>query len=32
LIEVGLVGRDFLPPLPAELAERLDFLLTEAGR
>jgi hypothetical protein len=32
LIDVGLVGRDLLPGLPAELAERLDALLTEQGR
>jgi Uncharacterised nucleotidyltransferase len=32
LIEVGLVGRDFLKELPQELAERLDALLTESGR
>lgn len=32
LIDVGLVGRDLLPPLPPELASRLDALLSEAGR
>ncbi len=32
LIDVGLVGRDLLPPLPPDLANRLDALLTEAGR
>ncbi len=32
LIEVGLVGRDLLPGLPAELAGTLDALLTELGR
>jgi hypothetical protein len=32
LIEVGLVGRDFLTDLPAELAHSLDALLTELGR
>jgi hypothetical protein len=32
LIEVGLVGRDFLRDLPADLAARLDALLTELGR
>jgi hypothetical protein len=32
LIDVGLVGRDLLQGLPAELAERLDALLTELGR
>jgi hypothetical protein len=32
LIDVGLVGRDLLPTLPAELASRLDVLLSEAGR
>ncbi len=32
LIEVGLVQRDQLAALPAELAGRLDALLTEAGR
>ena len=32
LIDVGLVGRELLPPLPAELASRLDALLSEAGR
>jgi hypothetical protein len=32
LIEVGLVGRDFLRDLPADLAGRLDALLTELGR
>ncbi len=32
LIDVGLVGRDFLKDLPAELAAQLDVLLTELGR
>src|SRR5438874_12586230 len=32
LIDVGLVGRDLLQPLPSELASRLDALLSEAGR
>lgn len=32
LIDVGLVGRELLPPLPPELASRLDALLTDAGR
>jgi len=32
LIDVGLVGRELLPPLPPELASRLDALLSEAGR
>ncbi|HXG09870.1 MAG TPA: hypothetical protein VNK04_08790 [Gemmataceae bacterium] len=32
LIDVGLVGRELLQGLPPELAERLDALLTEAGR
>jgi hypothetical protein len=32
LIDVGLVSRDILAGLPAELAERLDVLLREAGR
>jgi hypothetical protein len=32
LIDVGLVGRDLLRDLPAELAARLDALLSEAGR
>jgi hypothetical protein len=32
LIEVGLVHRDLVQCLPAELASRLDALLTEAGR
>jgi hypothetical protein len=32
LIEVGLVDRDMMPGLPAELAARLDALLVEAGR
>jgi hypothetical protein len=32
LIEVGLINRDFLPNLPAELAGRLEVLLGEAGR
>jgi hypothetical protein len=32
MIEVGLVGRELLPPLPPELASRLDALLSEAGR
>jgi hypothetical protein len=32
LIDVDLVGRDFLKDLPPELAERLDVLLAESGR
>jgi hypothetical protein len=32
LIDVGLVGRDFLTDLPADLAGRLEALLTELGR
>jgi len=32
LIDVGLVDRGMLPSLPAELAPRLELLLTEAGR
>jgi hypothetical protein len=32
LIEVGLVGRELLAPLPPDLAARLDALLTESGR
>ena len=32
MIDVGLVGRDFLTGLPPELATRLDSLLTEQGR
>ncbi|MFN0053454.1 MAG: hypothetical protein ACKV0T_14820 [Planctomycetales bacterium] len=32
MIEVGLIARDGLPSLPAELAERLEQLLTELGR
>jgi hypothetical protein len=32
LIDVGLLGRDLLKELPPELANRLDALLTEAGR
>ncbi len=32
LIEVELIGRELLENLPAELAERLDTLLTESGR
>jgi hypothetical protein len=32
MIDVGLVERSFLDDLPQELAERLDVLLTEAGR
>ncbi len=32
LIKVGLVGRDFLRDFPADLASRLDTLLTELGR
>jgi hypothetical protein len=32
LIEIGLAGRDLLAGLPAELAARLEALLTEAGR
>ncbi len=31
-IDVGLIDRTFLADLPAELANRLDVLLTEAGR
>jgi len=32
LIDVGLVSRDFLRDLPADLASRLDALLSELGR
>jgi hypothetical protein len=32
LIEVGLIGRDLLSPLPPNLATRLEALLIEAGR
>jgi hypothetical protein len=32
LISVNLVGRDMLPGLPAELANRLEALLIEEGR
>lgn len=32
LIEVGLIERDLLTTLPAELGQRLDALLSEAGR
>jgi hypothetical protein len=32
MIDVGLIDRTMLPGLPAELAARLDALLTEAGR
>jgi hypothetical protein len=32
LIDVGLIGREFVPGLPGELAARLDQLLTEQGR
>ena len=32
MIEVGLIDRSFLGDLPSELADRLDPLLTEAGR
>jgi hypothetical protein len=32
LIDVGLVTRDFLPALPADLADRLEALLSELGR
>jgi len=32
LIDVGLIGRDMLKDLPADLAGRLDTLLSEAGR
>ncbi|MBY0523949.1 MAG: nucleotidyltransferase family protein [Gemmataceae bacterium] len=32
MIDVGLIGRDMLAPLPTELATRLDALLTELGR
>jgi hypothetical protein len=31
LIDVGLVGRHLVAPLPPELASRLDALLSEAG-
>ena len=32
MIDVGLVARDVLREVPAELAARLDVLLTESGR
>ena len=32
LIDVDLVGRDFLRDLPPDLASRLDALLSELGR
>src|SRR5262249_33204524 len=32
MIDVGLVGREMLAQLPAELATRLDALLVEQGR
>ena len=32
MIDVGLIDRSMLDGLPAELAERLDALLTDAGR
>lgn len=32
MIDVGLVGREMLAGLPAELAERLNALLTDMGR
>jgi len=32
MIDVGLVGRDLLAPLPSVLSERLEKLLQEAGR
>ena len=32
MIDVGLIERAMLAGLPAELAVRLDALLTEAGR
>jgi hypothetical protein len=32
MIDVGLVGREMLKGLPEELVERLDALLSEAGR
>jgi hypothetical protein len=32
MVDVGLVGRELLDSLPPSLAERLDALLTEAGR
>jgi Nucleotidyl transferase AbiEii toxin, Type IV TA system len=32
MIDVGLIGRDMLPTLTPELAERLEALLAEAGR
>lgn len=32
MIDVGLIDRAMLPGLPAELAARLDALLTDAGR
>jgi hypothetical protein len=31
LIGIGLIGRDVLPTLPSELAQRLEPLLTEIG-
>ena len=32
MIDVGLIDRSMLAGLPEMLAERLDVLLTEAGR
>ena len=32
MIDVGLIGRELMAGLPAELAARLDVLLSEAGR
>jgi hypothetical protein len=32
MIDVGLVGREFLQGLPSELGKRLDALLTEMGK
>ncbi len=32
MIDVGLLGREVIDDLPAELAGRLDVLLTESGR
>jgi hypothetical protein len=32
LIDVGLVGREFMAQLPPELTRRLDALLSEFGR
>jgi len=32
MIDVGLIGRDLLTDLPAELTQRLDALLTEGGK